>query len=124
MNNLRFINMAVVFADRSYPDNNSRFRFGAVLAKKNRILSFGRNRSKTHPKSPSPWKRIHAEMDVIRNAREDPVGADLYIVRVLSSGNLAISKPCEDCFEYVRQIGIRSIYFVNRSGVLECERIR
>ena len=97
----------------------SRFRLGAVLAKKNQVISTGYNdMSKTHTlmqkynrnKSWAPG--LHAEVDAcIGVPWADLYGADLYVVRILKNGDLAISRPCRICQRFITDVGIRRVYY-------------
>ena len=97
----------------------SRFRLGAVLAKKNRVISTGYNdMRKTHTlmqkynrdKSWAPG--LHAEVDAcIGVPAADIEGADLYVVRILKSGRLALAKPCRICRRFIKDVGIRRVYY-------------
>ena len=97
----------------------SKFRLGAVLVKKNRIISTGYNdMRKTHTlmqkfntdKSYTPG--LHAEVDAcIGVDRADLEGSDIYVVRILKDGYLAMAKPCKICQKFLIDVGIRRVYY-------------
>lgn len=97
----------------------SRFRLGAVLAKKSRVISTGYNdMAKTHTlmqkfntdKSWTPG--LHAEVDAcIGVSSLDLAYADLYVVRILKDGRLAMAKPCKICYKFLLSVGIRRIIY-------------
>lgn len=99
--------------------STSRFRLGAVLAKKNRVISTGYNdMRKTHTlmqkynrdKSWAPG--LHAEVDAcIGVPAADIEGADMYVVRILKDGHLAMAKPCRICARFILDVGIRRVYY-------------
>jgi len=97
----------------------SRFRLGAVLAKKNRVISTGYNdMGKTHTlmqkynldKTWAPG--LHAEIhSCIGVPMADLDSADLYVVRILKNGGLAMAKPCRICQKFIADVGIRRVYY-------------
>lgn len=114
MNNNHY-NLAQVMATKSI----SRFRLGAVLAKKNRAISTGFNdMRKTHTLmqkyagdldfSLGLHAEVHACIGVSMMNLE---GADLYVVRILKDGHLAMAKPCRVCHKFLADVGIRRVYY-------------
>lgn len=93
-------------------------RIVAAIYRKNRLISYGFNSSKTHPFQ-KRWAAhpealyTHAEVDAIRNALRR--GADLtrcsiYVARWTDQGP-ACAKPCNGCQEAIRAFGIRRTYW-------------
>jgi deoxycytidylate deaminase len=107
--------LATVMASKSI----SRFRLGAVLAKKNRVLSTGYNDMRnSHPLQQkfNPDKSfvlgLHAEVhSCIGVPMADLDSADLYVVRILKDGHLAMAKPCKICQRFLLDVGIRRVYY-------------
>jgi deoxycytidylate deaminase len=108
----------------------SRFRLGAVLVKKNRVISTGYNdMSKTHTlmqkfnldKSWAPG--LHAEVHACIGVHSiDLDYADLYVVRVLRNGETAMAKPCKICHKFLMSVGLRRVYYsVDDNGWAELE---
>ncbi len=95
--------------------SDHRFRVGAVIYKKKAILGRGYNNgNKTHPRSPHPFKSIHAEFSAFLHSfrfRNDVVGASIYVHRLLANGLPGLSTPCPWCAELLRQVGIKDIYW-------------
>lgn len=99
--------------------STSRFRLGAVLAKKNRVISTGYNdMRKTHTlmqkyNRDKTWAPgLHAEVDAcIGVPAADIDGADMYVVRILKDGRLAMAKPCRICQRFILDVGIRRVYY-------------
>ena len=55
---------------------------------------------------------IHAEIAAcIGVPWADLYGSDLYVVRILKNGNLAISQPCRICQQFIVDVGIRRVYY-------------
>lgn len=92
-------------------------KVGCVIAKGNKVLSWGYNRDKTHSKSPHAWAYIHAEFDAIRRLNPEELrGASIYIYRQKKDGSPALAKPCESCYNLIKDLGIREICFTVENG--------
>lgn len=118
----RFVELAKRAARNSTHHN---FRVGAVIVRKNQVLSFGHNKpTQTHPRSRNAWRRIHAELDAILGVPLEVLrGADAYIVRITHTGLLAMSRPCIDCVNLLREVGIRKMYYSNEKRVVQEENV-
>lgn len=102
-------------------------RLAAALVKRNRIISFGLNRKKTHPMQAKYGKNIeaiylHAEISAIKNAlnlmhSDDLIGSDLYIYRAKRLGpqdtgwHSGMSLPCVGCTKALIDFGIKKVYY-------------
>lgn len=95
-------------------------KLGAVIVKKGKILSVGFNKPhKTHPRSNTLFKTIHAEFDAILQCDErDLKGATIYVLRNAKSG-LHMAKPCSCCMELIRRVGIKRIIYTVKGGLEE-----
>lgn len=97
-------------------------RHGAILFFKRRIYSKGYNRFNLITVS------IHAEIDCFLKLRENPklkfTSGHLLVVRLNSNNKLANSKPCVDCLEKLKKIGIKKIYYSDAMGRIVEEKIR
>jgi deoxycytidylate deaminase len=89
------------------------YQLGAVIARGNKILATGWNKYKTSPKSPHPYKHIHAEVAAILNCGDRAKGADLYVYREGKDGEPRLSKPCATCLQAIRSAGIRRVYYTD-----------
>lgn len=90
-----------------------RFRVGAVIYLPNRhqgILGSGfNNADKTHPKSPHPFRSIHAEFSAFLHAyrlSDDLSDCSVYVHRLLANGEPGLAKPCMWCWELLVKIGV------------------
>ena len=94
-------------------------KIGAVLVKKNRILSIGFNKPlKTHPLSTASYQTVHAELDAILNAnKKDVEGATIYVYREDFYGNIKIAKPCEHCERLLKLFKIKEVCFTVNNGL-------
>jgi tRNA(Arg) A34 adenosine deaminase TadA len=99
----------------------------ACVVKRNKIISFGHNKNKTHPLQNKFNKHpqaiyLHAEIDAIKNALkrasvEDLVGSTLYIVRTKKDGSEGLAKPCSGCMQAIESFNIgKVIYTTNAQG--------
>src|SRR3990167_3662103 len=103
-----------------------RARVGAVIAKGERVLSTGHNYlgySKLLPNRPYP-ESIHAEQSAIlkllKKRRLDVLaGSTIYISRVGANGTCRLSRPCAQCFDLIRAVGISKVVFTTDDGVEE-----
>jgi len=101
----------------------SRYRLGAVVVRKNRPISTGFNTmGKTHPimKQFSHGYEVpgtHAEVhSCIGMDAKDLHKADIYVARILKSGETAMAKPCPICSSFLKSVGIRRAYFTTGKG--------
>ena len=101
----------MLLARKQALNSTCRFKLGAVITKKGRILGYGCNTKKTHPKYGSGrYRTLHCEgaaiYDCVKKG-EDMEGATIWIYRL--NNNLA--KPCPCCQGLIEQFGItKAIY--------------
>ncbi len=99
----------------------------ACVVKRNKIISFGHNKNKTHPLQNKFTKHpeaiyLHAEIDAIKNAlkrvsTEDLLGSILYVVRTKKDGSEGLAKPCKGCMQAIESFGIsKVVYTTNIEG--------
>lgn len=101
----------------SRKSDHRNYHIGAVIVKKNKILSFGFNREKTHPKSLQPFQHLHAEIDAIIGVEyEDLQGSTIYVFRENKQGQLAMSKPCMFCQAAIKQARIKNLCYTVYGG--------
>lgn len=99
------------FSDHRY------HKMGAVIVRKNRIISVGANLVKTHPRSNNRWRTIHAELNAILGIDyRETKGADLYITRSSRISPYLLSKPCDYCQTIIKSVGIYYVHFVDESN--------
>ncbi len=88
------------------------FKLGAVIAKRGKVLGFGYNSLKTHPRfgSKLDYKTMHSEGSALYCAFKlgnEVAGADIYIYRK----NNRTSKPCPCCHKMLLKAGIRKVIY-------------
>ena len=102
----RFIQHAIKEAKKSQQN----FKHGAILVKKNKMISSGHN--KVTKKCPSHMFSIHAEIAAIKHSSDSNGLTDthIYVVRINNDG-LADSKPCANCQHFMKLHGISRVFY-------------
>lgn len=94
-----------------------RCRLGAVIARRGQVLGVGYNQKKTHTRSPSPYKYLHAEVDATLGIPLTELrGASIYVYRETLNGDIAMAKPCSHCEAYLRNLGLHAVYHTTNYG--------
>jgi deoxycytidylate deaminase len=113
----KYMGMALVLASLS----DHRFKHGAVLVKRGKIVGEGYN---TYTKSGhgSLQKSVHAEVNALESSSRlrlrDMRGAVMYVGRVASYGT-AMSRPCTRCECCMRGWGIVKVIFTTAIGEVD-----
>lgn len=103
---------------------------GCVVTYNKILLSAASNSEKTHPLQKNYNKfrgfnvdisinKLHAEvhaLSLLINENIDWTKVSIYIYRSHKSGFPAISKPCKGCFNLIKDLGIKYIYFIDEKG--------
>ena len=116
MRDQKFINLAQKLCKLS----EHSYKMAAIVTKGSRILSFGINKYRTHPKQINPFTKergvsVHAELAAIIGVSEENLrGSSVYIARRLVNGEAALAKPCTCCIAILREAGVKKvIYTIN-----------
>lgn len=121
---LKLINEAYLIATDVIPVGNA--RVAAILTKRNEILSYGINSSKTNPfaakfsRNPDAVM-LHAETAAIRNALkkyelDELEGTTMYVARARKISThdhnytFGMAKPCAGCQRALTLFGIKKVY--------------
>lgn len=108
-------NSLIVAASCEAMKSEYKLQMGCIIFNKKKILSVGYNQvrssTKIHPKYLAFKESVHAEVDAIIKARKELKGASLLVVRVNKKHQLRNAKPCNKCMEYIKEIGIKRIYY-------------
>jgi len=102
-------------------------KLAAAIVHRNKIISIGMNRMKTHPLAVKYGRNkdaiyLHAEIDSIKNAlREIDIDnfekCDIYVVRVKKEKPFGkkyiwgLAKPCSGCQKAIQDFGIRRVIY-------------
>ena len=121
----RVLNLARNMALKS----RSKFRLGAVLVKKNRVVSAGFNSMlKTHPlqqkfNDGKYTIGIHAELHACLGvSAKDLEDSEIYVVRLRRDGQFALAKPCQICEKFLYSVGVRCAHYtVNENEISKLE---
>lgn len=107
-----------------------KFRVGAIIARKKKIISMGINQKKSHPLQAKFTHRphleswLHAEIHAITLSEEkDLAGSNIYVVRALKNGACATSKPCAGCMSALKEYGFKKMFYCH-DGKFYCEEVR
>lgn len=105
-------------------ENSDHFYYGigAVVFKSGgRIISSGRNCFRSSS-IPDKYKRyphtLHAEQSAINGLNWEVLkGASILVVRInMQSSEMSMGFPCKYCYQTIKFVGIKSIYYSNRKG--------
>ncbi len=109
--------------------SNHDFPISAVITKGNRIISFGVNNRKTHPKTLEIISRnseyfsvcTHAELRAILNAPEHLIkGATIYVARRSRNHNgFALARPCAQCQKLIKEYELKKVIYTMDDGNYE-----
>ena len=100
--------------------NHHQHKHGCVIVDKNRVVSVGFNKDKTHTKSIHKWNFLHAEISALIGLEfEKTKGCTAYIYRENKSGQPAMSRPCEACEMALKLAGIKKICYSIDNGFKE-----
>lgn len=115
----------------------NRYHIGCVAVYKGHVIGVGFNTNKTHPiqreynryrsfnNPTNVHHKLHAEIMVlwkIRNLDIDFGKVEIYIYREDWCGRKALAAPCKACRRYLKDIGIKYIYYTG-NGIYCCEKI-
>ena len=101
----------------SYTSDYEQHKLACIITKKNRIISLGVNKRRTHPKSLTRYNFIHAELAAVLGvSRETLKGTTAYVYRERKDGTIASSKPCPHCEQVLREAGIKKVYYTTENG--------
>jgi deoxycytidylate deaminase len=63
------------------------------------------------------YRTIHAELSIFEKIPKRVVkGMDIIVIRINKKLQLRNSRPCKDCIDELKQIGIRKVYYSNDNG--------
>lgn len=76
------------------------------------ILSVGFNKSTNHPRSPHPFKSVHAEFSAILGlSLKDLKDSDVYVFRENKKGQPVMARPCKVCMKMLQNVGVRRVFY-------------
>ncbi len=88
------------------------YKLGCVIVKKNKIISGGFNKIKTHTKSIHKFNMLHAEIDALIGKDYDKLrNSFAFVYRERKNGKPAMAKPCEACELALKKAGVKRVYY-------------
>ena len=110
---------------------------GCVIVYKHSILSVACNSEKTHSlqyqynkyrdfDTSMSLPKVHAEVHAISKVRNKNINwkwSELYVYREYKNGRPALSKPCEACQRLINDLGIKTIFYIDKRGNLVKEKL-
>ena len=76
---------------------------------------------RTHPDGTKGF-HLHAEMALLKKLRPGTV-REIRVARFLKNGNTTMAKPCEYCRRFLREHGVRRVYYTNWKGGWDLMRL-
>lgn len=98
------------------------------VKEKNDILkshSFGYNHTRCYQKNTTTHAEVDAINKLVCNKNKKLITVNLLVIRVNSSGNISLSKPCSNCMNYMNTVAIEKgykikyVYYSNSDGTIE-----
>ena len=113
--------------------DNKKARLGSVIVYKGKVISVGWNLGeKTHPlqkefnkyrgydpNDSTAFNTLHAEIHAllkINGLDIDWRKATVFVSRVKKDGSKGLAKPCKACETYMRELGIKNVYYTTDNG--------
>lgn len=105
---------------------------GAILVHKNKILSVGCNKKQSSPIQKkyniyrTTNKRVydvnkqnnytHAEISCLQGYTRHIKNCSIFVYREKKDGSIGLSKPCNACSMYLKDKGVKNIYYTTDNG--------
>lgn len=104
-------------AKKTSKNSKYKHQIGAIITYKGKVVAKGFNSIKTHPRASNPWNLLHAETSAIINSkREDFTDCSIYVYRETKTGKLGTSKPCKYCYNLLKILNFKEIYYSDYDG--------
>lgn len=125
-------NFLTIAKNLSLESNFDKYKLGAVIILKNKIISKGYNKPKSHPLQKyynNQFKEyvhqnsthgIHAELEAINKLKYsnyDLKKAEIIIYRLGSDGEPSMARPCAGCMEAIKLAGIPVVHYTTPEGI-------
>ena len=97
----------------------------SIILHKNRVISVGTNSFKTHPKAKEigyHYEEMHSELEAYQRVPRKFKSKKLVLLNCRSNrfGDLRMSRPCELCLPWCKEI-FNEIYYTNDEGLMKLE---
>ena len=121
--------------EAAHSDYSGSANVGCVIYYKGALIARGHNSNKTSPVQAKfntyrykncgnrylPAKN-HAEITALKKIRWldiDFSKIEVYTYRELKNGKIAMSRPCPSCMAFIKQLGVRKIFYTTEDGFAE-----
>lgn len=121
-NDLRLLERAIEAAKLC----RQRFKHCAIVVKSGNILSVAVNTFRNDPSlcGVNRAASYHAEVNALRMVSEKAsIGSRIYVVRYGNNGNIAMSRPCNECHSYIISRGVKKVIYSISDNEYCTERI-
>lgn len=109
-----------------------RYKIGAVMAYKSRVLSVGWNAKREHPTQKryniargfdvdSTKNSLHAEIYAILKVKDMDINwskVSIFVYRECKNGMRALARPCPACEKAIRDLGIKHVYYTGKNSYI------
>ena len=95
-------------------DSPMRFKLGAILIKKGRVVAVGNNHRKTNPRYgvKADFMTLHAEGDLLYSCYK--LGIDTRkTTMIVYRKNGKLARPCIHCQKLIEKAGIKKVIYTN-----------
>lgn len=108
----RIVQMMALARRLSLKSTYEKYKIGAVIARKGRVVGVGFNRHKTHTLSPHAYKYLHAEVDAALGVPVKQLkGATIYVYREKKDGTPGLARPCSSCEGFLKKHGVKTVVY-------------
>ena len=111
--NIEFINSAIKEALKS----SMRYRHGAIIIYRNRIIGKGYNKYDLCCKKDIVYSK-HAEGEAIKNCKDKRLipYSFMLVVRIGTNKKMKMSYPCSKCLKLINKVGIKKTLYSSRKS--------
>jgi|TARA_B110000967_G_C18893165_1_gene568763 tRNA(Arg) A34 adenosine deaminase TadA len=121
---MRFVNMAATEAQKS----PVLYKHGCVAVVSGKVVARGHNNYRTSSKDGLIGNNCscHAEIDVLRKCMKLQITKKLniYVVRVNNLGKFAMSLPCLECYESMKNFSVKNVVYSDYNNQLLKQSMR
>lgn len=117
MKRLLIVGAFFYLAIKEAKKSTHKFRLGAIVLNKRKVVSKGFNKKKSHPKVYS--RCIHAETDALLSIKKQKPIDSILVVRLRKDGNLSCAKPCFHCQKKIKEMGLKKVYYSDWCGTIK-----
>lgn len=103
------------------------YKHAAALISKSTVFSSGINKFVGEFKDENNkihYKTIHAEINVFETFPKKHVrGMDILVIRIGKNSALKNSRPCNQCIDKLKKLGIRKVFYSDDNGYIVSEHV-